>query len=303
MINILIDAPRPGDFYLWIARICELEKKIPLNNVNITITKRSLFFDLKHLFSGYITELNFSVIEKKADYEKLDGYSGEHTKAGEPLVPAGKYDFQALYKKFGILVTRNAALSEDILCFVTLECEKRKFHSQYELLVEFADMVRRELGKKVCFINNGLTSTLAGELRNVESDQHLFEKNYLSRLCKEAGSSYLDLYGETIPIKLNALKNCDFAISSLGTASILPYACNVPTLNFGNRYLHRVCQRDGINKLENNELIIPLKVTKLLDEEINFSVNNFKNKAQLISYDIDKEDFVAYLTKLISLKK
>lgn len=300
MLKILIDTPRPGDFYLWAARLSNLEKVISTDQVDVVISERSLFMDLTALFPDFLNNHNLKIINNESVVDFKYEYKKNHLTTGQEIIDG--YCFNSLYKKikkqYQSNDNENKNKNDNIYCFITLECEKRKLHSQLDLLKDFRDRVNEKLSRSVTFINNGLTSTIERELINRENNQSSFELEIIEELKSEK-CEVINLFGESIHNKLKHIKNCHCAISSLGTASILTYALDVPTLNFGNRYLHRVCEKDGITKEENKHLVIPLRKTTLLEAEDNFSSSNFKNKSQLISYDISKEVYSPYIDSLL----
>lgn len=297
MLKILIDTPRPGDFFLWAARLCQLEKVISSDDIDIIITADAIFLDLIPLFEGFLNDNNFRSSENITSIKGIHEYNTAYRSAGSEIIKG--YDFDGFYEKIRKEYSQNNKVDDNkIFCFVTLECEKRKLHSQFEILKTFKEKIFKTLGKNTIFINNGMTSTLSRDLLSKPSEQKEFENSFFSNL-KDEHCDFINLYGESIPNKLLKLNDCHCAISSLGTASILPYSLNIPTLNFGNEYLHRVCKKRSITKKSNKNLVIPLSKTTIIDIEDNFTESSFKIKEQLFSYDIDKKYYSYYLDQLI----
>lgn len=294
MLKIFINTNRPGDFFLWAARICQLEKVLSSNDIDILITEDALFLDLIPLFKGFLNENNFKLSKGKIS---IKDYHIAHRSAGSEIIKG--YDFNGFYEKMQSYYSHKTKISENIIyCFVTLECEKRKLHSQYEILKTFKEKILEKLGKKTVFINNGMTSTLARELLLKSSEQKEFEVSIFNKL-KDDHCDFISLYGESIPNKLLKLSDCHCAISSLGTASILPYSLNIPTFSFGNKYLHRACKKRSITRKNNKSVVIPLSKTKIMSIEDNFTESSFKIKEQLLSYDIDKKYYSLYMDQFI----
>jgi len=298
MKNILMNVKRPGDFFNWMAVFCHFEEEFKRWPGKIYITENALYYPPNKLLPNLFTDDRFAIVKHRSalkDIEYVDALK-HFTFDGEPMSIC--YNFPKLFNGFSAPELNRVDDAETINCVITIECEKRRFISQLELLVDFCKLVEEQFAKKVHFINSGLTSTLKRELLPSQVDQFNFEENYLDNLSRLTGCSYENLWGESIPNKLDRMVTAHCAISATGTAALLPNMCKLPSLTFGNAFIHRIGRKRGV--LGPREKLIPISKTTAHVVEPNFINRDFKVTAQLESYDIAPNIYRNYLKKFLN---
>ncbi|WP_298637079.1 hypothetical protein [uncultured Umboniibacter sp.] len=300
MKNILVDVCRPGDFFDQMAIFCALEDELKAWPGKLFIFKHSLYLHPKRFLPAVFSDDRTQIIKERSELNGVE-YIGKTEKYAFNGKPAKiKYNYAKLFAAFSTRSgdRKSHVNSDTIKCVITIECEKRRFLSQLPLLSRFSKKIQENFGKRVHFINSGMTSTFRGELVGVQSEQYDFEDSFLRNLSKLSGASYENLWGESMGSKLKSISAAHCAISCAGTAAVLPNLYALPCLTFGNQYITNNVTRRGIRGA--NEILIPEEMTVTLKPEANFSNNSFGKTDQLNSYDVSDGVYEDFLERLIA---
>ncbi|WP_298637078.1 hypothetical protein [uncultured Umboniibacter sp.] len=298
MKNILIDVHRPGDFFNQMAIFCALEEEITQWTGQIYMLKSSFYLHPKRLIPSIFSDQQPIIIRDSSMLDDIEYVSkpAEYIFNGDPAKI--NYNYSGLFSTSSSRCVASHIDSDKIKCVITIDCEKRRFLSQLPLLVLFCEKIKERFGKSVHFINSGMTSTRWRELLGIQSKHFDFEEEFLRNLSLLTGCSYENLWGESMPRKLRSMRLAQCAISTTGTAAVLPNLSSLPSLTFGNQYLTSIVTKRGF--LGEREILIPQTETETLKPEASFTKDTFMNSSQLNSYDISEDTYSEYLDRLIA---
>jgi hypothetical protein len=276
------------------AVFCYYEETFSKGDYHFFICPESVYFQPESILPHLFTTGRLTHIGHRSELRGVK-YTTQMANLGLDDKPVRR-DYSKLFKRMNQPLKAREADSE-IWTIITIDCEKRRFNSQFKMLADFSDLVQERLGQRVHFINNGMTSSVCGDLLGSDYPQHDFERGFLGELQSRTSCSITDVWGESVANKLKVFRQADSAISAVGTAALMPNFCELPSVTFGNHFIVR--SSVGLGSIGKRELMIPSNHVEECTTATDFTSKTFSRPEQLQSYDIPRPIYMVFLERLL----